>query len=74
MIMDMILIKALPGTPIDRFFWYLWFLYFAVMETIGIFQWHGDTSLTRLTLATVPKFILAMFLGWLVYHFLIQYN
>ena len=30
-------------------------------------------TLTYLSLHTVPRFALAMFLGWLVYHFMLQY-
>lgn len=64
---------VLPGTHIDRVFWYIWVIYFCVMEALGVVQYKNATSLTRLTIATVPKFALAMFCGWLSYHFLIQY-
>ena len=64
----------LPGTPLDRALWGSWVAMFIVLETIGIMQRWGATSLTRLTLAIVPKFALAMGLGWLAYHFLIQYG
>lgn len=64
----------LPGTPIDRIFWCLWIFQFAILEYLGVTQKRGYTSLTRLTLATIPRWMLAMFLGWLTYHFLIQYR
>jgi hypothetical protein len=64
----------LPGTPLDRAAWGFWVVLFGVLEGIGIAQkWHS-TSLTRLTLAIVPKWVLAMGLGWLAYHFLVQYR
>lgn len=63
----------LPGTALNRALWAVWAVMFAVLEGFGIAQKWGDTSLTRLTLSIVPKWILAMFLGWLAYHFLIQY-
>ena len=65
---------AVPGTPIDRALWGVWVVMFAVLEGLGIAQKWRSTSLTRLTLALVPKWLLAMFLGWLTYHFLIQYH
>jgi len=65
---------TLPGTALDRDLWYAWFVSFGVLEAIGIAQKWGATSLTRLTLAIVPKWGLAMFLGWLTYHFLVQYR
>ena len=64
---------ALPGTAIDRMFWYGWVVQFLVYEGMGLVR-SKDTTLTRLTLATVPRWMLAMFLGWLSYHFLIQYR
>lgn len=63
----------LPGTPIDRALWASWVVMFAILETLGVLQWKHCTSLTRLTLSSVPKWVLAMFLGWLAYHFLVQY-
>lgn len=65
---------AWPGTPLDRALWGLWVVMFVVLETVGIVQKWGSTSLTRLTLAVVPKWILAMGIGWLAFHFLIQYR
>jgi hypothetical protein len=65
---------AIPGTHLDRALWGVWAAMFAVLEGLGIAEKWGDTSLTRLTLAIVPKWLLAMFLGWLTYHFLIQYS
>ena len=64
----------LPGTPLDRALWGLWVVMFAVLEAVGIVRKWGSTSFTRLTLAIVPKWILAMGLGWLAYHFLVQYR
>jgi hypothetical protein len=68
------LIIAWPGTPLDRALWFCWVVMFVVLETMGIVRKWGSTSLTRLTLAIVPKWILAMGLGWICYHFLIQYG
>jgi hypothetical protein len=65
---------TLPGTPLDRALWLSWVVMFIVLESIGIAQRWGATSLTRLTLSIVPKWVLAMGLGWLTYHFLIQYR
>ena len=65
---------TLPGTPIDRALWGMWVAMFFVLEGIGIKQKWGSTSLTRLTLAIVPKWVLACLLGWLCYHFLVQYR
>jgi hypothetical protein len=67
-------VAALPGTGIDRALWLCWIVMFAVLEGVGIARKWGTTSLTRLTLAVVPKWVLAMGLGWAAYHFLIQYG
>jgi hypothetical protein len=64
----------LPGTPLDRALWGVWIVMFAILEGVGIARKWGSTSLTRLTLAIVPKWLLAMGLGWLTWHFLVQYN
>jgi hypothetical protein len=68
------IIVVLPGTPIDRALWACWVAMFAVLESVGIARKWGTTPLTQLTLALVPKWILAMGLGWLTYHFLVQYG
>jgi hypothetical protein len=67
-------ILALPGTGWDRALWALWVVMFVVLEGLGIAQKWGTTSLTRLTLSLIPKWALACFLGWLCYHFLVQYR
>jgi flagellar biosynthesis protein FliQ len=69
-----LMLFLLPGTPIDRALWVLWIVMFAVLEGLGIARKWGTTSLTDLTLSIVPKWLLAMALGWLAYHFLIQYS
>jgi hypothetical protein len=53
--------------------WVIWAGMFAVLETMGV--WRGDkfATLTYLSLHSVPRWALAMFLGWLCYHFMLQY-
>jgi hypothetical protein len=43
-----------------------------VLELLGVFDDHYPT-LTYFALHAVPRFALAMLMGWLCYHFLIQY-
>lgn len=53
---------------------YLWLVLFAVafaIEMLGVFHGRQDTTLTYLIRNTVPAWLRAMILGWLVYHFLI---
>lgn len=64
----------IPGTPLDRALWGLWVTMFGVLEGLGIAKKWGSTSLTRLTLSLVPKWVLAMGCGWITYHFLVQYR
>jgi uncharacterized membrane protein YozB (DUF420 family) len=52
----------------------LWFALFALtlaVELLGIFGGRQDATLTYLIRNTVPAWLRAMILGWLVYHFLI---
>jgi uncharacterized membrane protein YozB (DUF420 family) len=53
---------------------YLWLVLFAVVltvEMLGVFYGRQDATLTYLIRTTVPAWLRAMILGWLVYHFLI---
>lgn len=55
--------------------WAFWFLWFVVWETLGMVrdndQW---PTLTNLTKRYVPGWALAMGVGWLLYHFVVQYT
>jgi hypothetical protein len=53
--------------------WALWAAAFAILETMGVRSGKYAT-LTDLTKASIPTPILAAFLGWLVYHFTVQYR
>jgi uncharacterized membrane protein YozB (DUF420 family) len=53
---------------------YLWLVLFVVtltVELLGVFYGRQDATLTYLIRSTVPAWLRAMILGWLVYHFLI---
>jgi len=59
---------------IGTLLWVAWGLAFAVLEGLALLR-HDDTAeptLTHVILADVPRWLLAMALGWLAYHFLIQ--
>lgn len=66
----------LPGARWYRELWAVWTVMFFVLEMPAVLSHHahGSITLTALTLAIAPKWLLAMFLGWLTYHFLIQYR
>jgi hypothetical protein len=51
--------------------WFVWALMFAVLEGLGV-KYGKYATLTYLMLHTIPRWGLAMFVGWLLYHFLIQ--
>lgn len=52
--------------------WTLWGASFAVLEFMGV-KWPDKyATLTYLSKHTVPRFALAMFLGWLTYHFMVE--
>lgn len=51
--------------------WAVWAAGFGVLETLGVKSGKYAT-LTYLMLHTVPKWGLAMFCGWLAYHFTVQ--
>ena len=53
--------------------WLAWAAAFAVLEFMGVRSGKYAT-LTYLSLHTVPRWALAMFLGWLVFHFIVQYG
>ena len=53
--------------------WAVWAAMFAVLETMGV-KSNKYATLTYLALHTVPAAILAAFLGWLAYHFIVQYG
>lgn len=63
----------LPGTLFDRVLWLIWVAEFGILEGFGVAGGHGATSLTRLTVALVPWWMLALFITWLVYHFGTRY-
>jgi flagellar biosynthesis protein FliQ len=69
-----LILLLIPGTWLDRSLWGAWVLMFCILEGIGIARKWGSTSLTDLTLSFVPKWMLAMFIGWMFYHFLVQYH
>jgi hypothetical protein len=54
--------------------WCVWAGAFFVLEFWGIYHARNSATLTYLTLHSVPKWVIAGVLGWLVYHFLIQYK
>jgi hypothetical protein len=55
--------------------WTLWAAAFGILEGMGVGVKSGKyATLTYLTLNTVPRWGLAMFLGWLAYHFIVQYG
>jgi hypothetical protein len=53
--------------------WAVWAGAFAVLEGMGV-KSNRFATLTYLSLHTVPRWALAMFLGWLAYHFIVQYG
>lgn len=53
--------------------WAAWALAFAVLEFMGVFN-RRYATLTYLSLHTIPRWALAMIMGWLVYHFIVQYG
>jgi hypothetical protein len=53
--------------------WLVWAVMFAVLETLGV-KYGKYATLTYLTLNAIPRWILAPFMGWLLYHFFIQAN
>ena len=53
--------------------WAIWAGGFAVLEFMGVKSGKYAT-LTYLMLHTVPRWALAMFLGWFAYHLLAQYG
>jgi hypothetical protein len=67
-------LALIPGTWLDRSLWGAWVAMFCILETIGIMRKWGTTSFTDLTLSIVPKWLLAMGIGWLGFHFLVQYR
>lgn len=59
--------------------WVGWWLYFAVVEGIGL--WHeaktkgnDDWTLTHVLSVSIPIALRAAFLAWLAWHFLIQHK
>lgn len=53
--------------------WCAWAAMFAVLETLGV-KSDKYSTLTYLCIHAVPAPILAAFIGWLGYHFLVQYS
>lgn len=52
--------------------WILWAATFAVLEFMGV-RWPNQyATLTYLSKHAVPRAILAMVMGWLTWHFLVQ--
>ena len=52
--------------------WVVWAATFAVLEFLGVRYPDRFATLTYLSKHAVPRFALAMFLGWLGYHFLVE--
>jgi hypothetical protein len=52
--------------------WLILFVWAFTIEMMGIFHGAPDATLTYLIRTTLPAWVRAMLLGWLVYHFLIQ--
>lgn len=49
--------------------WIVWLAAFGVLETLGLLR--KGMTLTYWTEHNIPRWIIAGFLGWLAYHFLI---
>jgi hypothetical protein len=56
----------------NLYVWLVLFVWAFVWEMLGVFGGRQDATLTQLVRATVPPWLRAMFLGWIVYHFLIE--
>jgi len=52
--------------------WVAWLGLFGILEYLGYEQFRGGTTLTYFIEHHVPKFVLAMFCGWFIWHFLIS--
>lgn len=53
--------------------WLAWYVTFAIMEAIGLLLRHRNEgmTLTYFTETHAPRWLLAAFIGWLAYHFLV---
>jgi uncharacterized membrane protein YbhN (UPF0104 family) len=58
---------------IPRWAWVVWILAFVVLEGIALFDGVMNDTLTESLHHSVPGWLVFMFLGWLVYHFLLTY-
>lgn len=58
----------------EGYAWIAWLALFAIFEAIGLLMRHVNEgmTLTYFVEKHVPRWILAAFLGWLSYHFLVQ--
>ena len=52
--------------------WVAWAGMFGVLEFLGVKYPANYATLTYLCKHSVPRFVLAMFLGWLTWHFLVE--
>lgn len=56
----------------EGYAWIAWIVAFGVLETIGLLKsGHSGMTLTFFIETYVPKPIIAAFIGWMSYHFLI---
>ena len=51
--------------------WVAWYAAFCVLEAIGLWKRQDAMTLTYFTEHHAPRWLLAAFLGWLTYHFLV---
>ncbi len=53
-------------------FWAVWIVVGTAYELWAVFTHKDKLTLTHFLLVHVPRWLLAMGLGWVTYHFLIQ--
>lgn len=68
--MDLKFLHTVPRW--DQIAWACWVVAFFVLETIGFLQKGHATTFTNVSKAVVPRWAIAMVIGWLWYHYLVQ--
>jgi len=55
----------------EGYAWIAWLAAFGILESIGLFKQRDAMTLTYFVQHHFPRWVLAGFLGWLTYHFLV---
>ena len=66
------IIAVVTAPTWDKWVFYSLFLALATFEFLGVFDGHF-TTITAIICRLVPAWARALFLGWIVWHFLIQH-